>query len=73
MWARFSSLNITMRYYEIVAEEAATQSGVIKPRKPLTPVQQQVRQKRNAATQKRISDEQAAAARKVADLRAGLS
>lgn len=61
-----------MRYREIIAAEAATKAGTIKPTKPLTVPQQQRRQAKNLKTQKRISDEQAKSARKVADLRADL-
>lgn len=61
-----------MRYHEF-AFEAASEAGITKPKKPLTPDQQQRRQEKNLSTQKRIRDEQTASARKVADLRAKLS
>ena len=62
-----------MRYREIITTEAAPGAGIIEPIKPLTPVQQQRKQEKNIATQKRIRDEKGASARKVADLRAKLA
>ncbi|WP_144769212.1 hypothetical protein [Methylobacterium dankookense] len=61
-----------MRYREIIAIEAATEAGIIKPEKPLTPVQQRRRQEKNAATEKRIRDEETSSSRKIADLRGRL-
>ncbi len=62
-----------MRYRDIIVFENTSEAGVTKPEKPLTPVQQQRRQEKNAATEKRIRDQQIASARKVADLRAKLA
>jgi len=61
-----------MRYREIIAVEAASEAGTIKPIKPLTPAQQRRRQEKNTATQGRIRDQQATSAQKLADLRAKL-
>lgn len=61
-----------MRYHEILTAEAASEAGIVKPIKPLTPDQQRRRQEKNTATEKRIRDQRAASARKVADLRAKL-
>lgn len=60
-----------MRYREF-ASEAANDAGITKPKKPLTPAQQQRRQQKNAATQKRIRDEQSASAQKIVDLKSDL-
>lgn len=62
-----------MRYREIITAEAANEAGLIKPKKPLTIAQLQRRQEKNLKTQKRIRDEQAKSAQKVADLRAKLA
>ncbi|GJD64653.1 hypothetical protein [Methylobacterium frigidaeris] len=62
-----------MRYYEIVTVETATKTAIIKPEGPLTPVQACRKADRRAGIEKRIRDQQAASARKVADLRAKLS
>ena len=61
-----------MRYYQIVAVEAAGAAGIVRPDKPLTPTQQRRRHEKSLKVQKRISDEQKSSAQKVADLRAKL-
>lgn len=61
-----------MRYREIIAIEAASEAGIVKPMSPLTPAQQRRRQEKNAATEKRIRDERETSAQKLADLRAKL-
>ncbi|MGU3466878.1 hypothetical protein ACLBXO_18685 [Methylobacterium sp. C33D] len=58
-----------MRYREIIAAEAATEAGLIKPKKPLTPAQARLKSERRAGIEKRIRDQQANSAQKVADLR----
>lgn len=61
-----------MRYAEIITREAASEAGITKPKKPLTPAQASREAERKAGIQKRIRDQQAAAAQKIADLRAKL-
>jgi folylpolyglutamate synthase/dihydropteroate synthase len=61
-----------MRFYEIIAAEAANKAGLIKPQKPLIIAQLQRRQEKNLKTQKRIRDEQAKSAEKVSKLRGDL-
>ena len=61
-----------MRYYEIVSE-ASSEAGIIKPKGPLTPAQASRRAERRTGIEKRIRDQQATSARKVADLRAKLA
>lgn len=61
-----------MRYHQIIAAEAASEAGTVEPIKPLTPAQQRRRQMKNTATEKRIRDQQATSAQKLADLRAKL-
>lgn len=64
-------INSRMRYYEIVSE-APSETGTIQPKKPLTPAQASRRSERRAGIEKRIRDQQANSAQKVADLRAKL-
>nr|WP_321182333.1 hypothetical protein [Methylobacterium sp. Leaf122] len=60
-----------MRYREIL--EAVPEAGIIKPEKPLPPAHAQREAERKAGVQKRIRDQQATSARKIADLRAKLA
>ncbi len=62
-----------MRYWEIITTETASGTDLTRPEPPLTPAQATRDAKRRAGVQKRIRDQQAASARKVADLRAKLT
>ncbi len=65
-------VNRDMRYWEIITNETALGTGLTKLEPPLTPAQATRDAKRRASVQKRVRDQQAASARKVADLRAKL-
>lgn len=61
-----------MRYREIIATEATSEAGIIKPEKPLTPAQASREAERKGGIQKRIRDERTRSAQKVRDLCAKL-
>lgn len=57
----------------MIAVESSPKAGIVEPLKPLTPAQADSEADRRAGIQKRIRDQQADAARKIADLRARLA
>jgi len=57
-----------MRYYELIFKEEATEAGIIKPKKPMTPVQARREAERKTKVQKRIADVKTSSSDKINDL-----